>query len=149
MWTWNKVRWWGIGLSIFVGLWVNVAVVLGHGYLVRAIPEDRATLERMPPRLQFWFSESLEPQFSTMQLLNQAGEWIADGQVDPQDNALLVLNPPVTYPKGRISWSCAPRSPAMGTSSPSIACSSSGNQVDGVEVGESSTQAPRSRCCGA
>lgn len=142
MWTWNKVRWWGIGLSIFVGLWVNVAVVLGHGYLVRAIPEDRATLERMPPRLQFWFSESLEPQFSTMQLLNQAGEWIADGQVDPQDNALLVLNPPRDLPEGAYIVVLRPAFASDGHVLTEHRVFFVGESVDGVEVGESSTQAP-------
>ena len=50
-----------------------------HGYIVRALPEDRAALERAPARLQYWFSESLEPAFSTLALRDPrrpvAGHW--------------------------------------------------------------------------
>ena len=77
-----------------------LAFVLGqitawaHGYVVRAIPADRSTLERPPTRLQYWFSEDLEPRFSEIKLRDQSGEVIASGSVDAKNHALLSLRVP-------------------------------------------------------
>ena len=65
-----------------------------HGYIVRAIPADRSTLERPPTRLQYWFSEDLEPRFSEIHLRDQAGAVIASGGVDEANHALLTLRVP-------------------------------------------------------
>ena len=65
-----------------------------HGYVVRAIPADRSTLERPPTRLQYWFSEDLEPRFSEINLRDQSGEIIASGSVDSRNRALLALRVP-------------------------------------------------------
>jgi copper transport protein len=74
--------------------------VSAHGYIVRSIPQDRVVLERPPTRLQYWFSESLEPQFSTINLRNQAGEIVATGGVDAEDDRLLSLRVPGDLPDG-------------------------------------------------
>jgi copper transport protein len=72
-----------------------------HGYVVRSIPEDRSTLERPPTRLQYWFSEGLEPAFSEINLRDQNGELIASGGVDEGDDTLLMLQiPPGTLEDG-------------------------------------------------
>ncbi len=71
-----------------------------HGYIVRAIPEDRAVLERAPTRVQYWFSEELEPEFSRIDLLDPLGELIATGGVDEEDQTLMVLRPPTDLPDG-------------------------------------------------
>jgi copper transport protein len=65
-----------------------------HGYLVRSIPENRAVFERPPNRLQYWFSESLEPNFSKINLRNQAGDIIATGGRSENDDRLLTLQVP-------------------------------------------------------
>jgi len=71
-----------------------------HGYLLRAIPEDRAILERAPIRLQYWFSEDLEPTFSSLKLRDQTGQVIAEGSVSPDNEALLTLRVPPDLPDG-------------------------------------------------
>jgi copper transport protein len=70
--------------------------VSAHGYIVRAVPEDRAVLERAPVRVQYWFSESLEsdPLFSSLNIRNQSGKIIATGGVDPQNAALMTARLP-------------------------------------------------------
>ena len=65
-----------------------------HGYIVRAIPADRSRLERPPTRLQYWFSEDLEPRFSEIKLRDRAGKIIASGGVDQRNQALLALRVP-------------------------------------------------------
>ena len=71
-----------------------------HGYVVRAIPADRSALPRPPTRLQYWFSEELEPRFSELKLRNQSGEVIAAGGVDKDNPTLLSLQAPPDLPNG-------------------------------------------------
>jgi copper transport protein len=83
-------------LVSFLFLWVvpSTSPVEAHGYLVRSIPENRAVYERPPNRLQYWFSEALEPNFSKVNLRNQAGDVIATGGLSENDDRLLTLDVP-------------------------------------------------------
>lgn len=74
--------------------------VEAHGYLVRAIPEDRAVLERAPVRVQYWFSESLERDYSILTIRDAQGNMIAEGGVDARDAALLSVRLPTDLPDG-------------------------------------------------
>src|SRR5260221_13148081 len=47
-----------------------------HGYIIRAIPANQAVLTHSPTRIQIWFTEALEPKFSTLTLSNEKGEAI-------------------------------------------------------------------------
>jgi len=71
-----------------------------HGYIVRAIPEDRAVLDRPPTRLQYWFSEGLEPEFSALNVRDQNGDVIASGGVSDDDDALMTVRLPNDLPDG-------------------------------------------------
>ncbi len=79
---------------------MSQASASAHGYVVRAIPADRSTLERPPTRLQYWFSEALEPRFSEIHLRDQSGEILASGGVDDKNHALLTLRAPADLPDG-------------------------------------------------
>ncbi|GAB1420632.1 hypothetical protein MASR2M15_07410 [Anaerolineales bacterium] len=92
----KKARWFLLFISLFS--WAIQASA--HGYVIRALPEDRATLTRPPTRLQYWFSEDLEPAFSEIHLYNQENQQIASGQVDPDNHALLSLQIPPDLPDG-------------------------------------------------
>lgn len=81
-------------LLVLVLFMASLAVTNAHGYVVRAIPADRSTLERPPTRLQYWFSEDLEPRFSEINLRDQSGAIIASGAVDETNHALLTLRVP-------------------------------------------------------
>jgi len=80
---------------------MSAGSVAAHGYLVRAIPADRSVLERAPTRLQYWFSESLEPRFSEINVRDVKGQIVASGGVDPSNvTALTVQIPPGTLSDG-------------------------------------------------
>lgn len=81
-------------LLLITTLYVIALPVQAHGYIVRSIPEDRATLERPPTRLQYWFSEALEPSFSSINLRDETGQIIMTGGVDDNDSSLLALQIP-------------------------------------------------------
>lgn len=85
-----------LALLAFVGSLAASA----HGYVVRSIPADRSALERPPTRLQYWFSEDLEPRFSEIHLRDQSGAIIASGAVDEKNHALLTLRPPADLGDG-------------------------------------------------
>lgn len=87
-----------LALVLILVVWVKP--VLAHGYIVRAIPEDRAVLERSPVRLQYWFSESLEPEFSALTVRDEVGNIIAEGGVDEDNHALLKARLPTNLPDG-------------------------------------------------
>lgn len=87
-------------MVLFVLLTVGIGPAAAHGYIVRAIPEDRTTLEHPPARLQYWFSEALEPRFSTVELRDQTGTVLAEGGVDAENPALLKLQVPQELPDG-------------------------------------------------
>lgn len=91
-----KHEWRAFG--VMFALWLVMLVasdVNAHGYVVRSIPEDRATLERPPTRLQYWFSESLERNFSAINLRDANGVILASGGVDEANDTLLSLQIPV------------------------------------------------------
>ncbi|GAB4515735.1 MAG: hypothetical protein OHK0046_19620 [Anaerolineae bacterium] len=93
---------------MFKRLWIFIPLLLlciaqpvsAHGYIVRAIPEDRAALERPPTRLQYWFSEALEPDFSGINVRDQNGDIIATGGVTADDNTLMSVRLPNDLPEG-------------------------------------------------
>lgn len=90
-----------------LALWAVLLLILlaptparAHGYLVRSIPEDRGVLDRSPVRVQYWFSESLEPDFSSLTVRDQAGVVVAEGGVDANNNALMSARIPTQLPDG-------------------------------------------------
>ncbi len=89
-----------ISLAALVLLLGTVLPARAHGFLVRAIPEDRATLERAPARLQYWFSETLEPEFSSLTVRDTSGTVIAEGGISPDNSTLLTARLPNNLPDG-------------------------------------------------
>jgi putative copper export protein/methionine-rich copper-binding protein CopC len=89
-----------IALLTLTFIFVFVRPVLAHGYLIRAIPEDRAVLERPPARLQYWFSEILEPDFSSITVRDRDGATIAQGGLSANNAALLTVRLPSDLPDG-------------------------------------------------
>ncbi len=83
-------------------LTVGVPKTEGHGYIVRSIPADRSVVTRAPNTVQIWFSEGLEPRFSTIEVFNQRGEKVdlRDGGTDDQNTAKLVVSLPPDLPQG-------------------------------------------------
>ena len=95
----TATKWACLALALLL-LTIPLTEVGAHGYVVRAIPADRSTLERPPTRLQYWFSEDLEPRFSEIKLRDQSGQVIASGGVDEKNHALLALRVLPDLPDG-------------------------------------------------
>ena len=88
-------------------LLLGAGVAWGHAFLERAEPRVGSTVKSPPAQVRVWFTEAIEPAFSTLEVLNQSGDRVDRGpaQVDTASRALLhvPLKPlgPGTY---RVKW---------------------------------------------
>jgi len=71
-----------------------------HAVLMKSSPARRAVLTRPPARVQLWFNERLEAQFSTLSVWDATGQHvdIKDMQVDPDDGKKLSVGLPDLTP---------------------------------------------------
>jgi methionine-rich copper-binding protein CopC len=80
---------------------------LAHAHLVKSQPAKGALLHVAPSALVLWFSEKLEPAFSTVEVVNQSGQRVDDGMaaLDPADHTVLRVAlkplPPGSY---KVVW---------------------------------------------
>ena len=65
-----------------------------HAFLDRAQPPVGGTLAKAPTQVRIWFTEALEPAFSSIAVTDAAGHAMGKGKakVDPSDPKLLVLD---------------------------------------------------------
>ena len=78
-------------LLLPAALFAAAAGARAHAFLDRAEPRVGSTLRTAPAEVKLWFTERLEPAFSSVQVVNEAGQRVdrADGAVDPSNSALL------------------------------------------------------------
>lgn len=84
-----------------------VAAAGAHAFLDRADPRVGSRVKTPPAQVRLWFTERLEPAFSTMRVLDAAGKQVdmQDARVDPGDGALLVVSiPPLGPGSYKVVW---------------------------------------------
>ena len=95
-----------IGLAAVAVLLV-AAGAGAHAFLNRTDPRVGSTVKTSPTHVRIWFTERLEPAFSSVRVLDAAGQRVdkGDSQVDPSNLALLRVSlpplPPGTY---KVIW---------------------------------------------
>jgi len=81
--------------------------VFAHAFLDHADPAVGSTVTPSPNEVRLWFTQELEPAFSTLHVVDSAGKTVdgGDGQVDSSNPMLLRVSlpalPPGTY---RVIW---------------------------------------------
>ena len=89
---------------LFLGV---VADAPAHAVLERAEPRAGSKIRTPPGEVKLWFTENLEPAFSSVRVLDTQGRWVdrADSRVDRTNPALLRVSLPAleagTY---RVIW---------------------------------------------
>lgn len=75
---------WGLVFCISL-VWPST--VLSHASLVKSVPARRAHIFQSPPQIQLWFSERLEARFSSLRVIDSAGNRVDlnDVAVDSND----------------------------------------------------------------
>ena len=70
---------------------LGVGLALGHSGLQRAEPPVESTLKRPPREVKLYFSERLEPDYSTVQVRDGRGAQVdrQDAHADPSNPLLL------------------------------------------------------------
>jgi methionine-rich copper-binding protein CopC len=74
--------------------------VWSHASLVKSVPARRAVLSRLPARVQLWFNERLEAQFSQLSVWDAEGRQVDSGdvRVHPDDPKQLSVGLPALAP---------------------------------------------------
>jgi methionine-rich copper-binding protein CopC len=86
---------------------LTTTVAAGHAVLQRAEPRVESRLKRAPDEVKLYFTERLEPAYSSLRVLNDQGVQVdrRDSRVDRANPALLRATlpplPPGTY---KVQW---------------------------------------------
>jgi methionine-rich copper-binding protein CopC len=81
-----------------VGLWLalltcalTASLAAGHAVLQRSEPRVESKLKRPPDEVKLYFSERLEPAYSSLRVIDDRGQQVdrRDSRVDRGDRALL------------------------------------------------------------
>lgn len=81
--------------------------VEGHAFLQRAEPAVGSRVQKSPLEVRVWFTEKIEPTFSTIQVFNAGGKEIdkRDAHLDRSNQAVLCVSLP-SLPSGiyKVVW---------------------------------------------
>lgn len=83
------------------------AFVAAHANLDHAEPKVGSTVNQAPKEVKIWFSQSVEPAFSTIEVFDSAGKQIdkKDSHVDKSDKAVLIVSVPALGPGAyKVAW---------------------------------------------
>jgi methionine-rich copper-binding protein CopC len=93
-----------LGVTAFV---LFASDALAHAFPDHASPAVGSTVRTSPAAIRIWFTQELEPAFSTIRVLDAKGNVIASSNmaVDEADRTLLrVPVPPLSPGKYRVVW---------------------------------------------
>ena len=86
---------------------LGASAAWGHAFLERAEPRVGSTVKSPPSQVRAWFTQSLEPAFSTLEVFNQSGDRVDRGPAKPDAANPALLQVPLkplgagTY---RVKW---------------------------------------------
>jgi copper resistance protein C len=78
-----------------------------HAFLDHAAPAVGSTVHAPPSQVRLWFTQELEPAFSTAHVSDSTGKRVdqSDARVDGSDPALLTVSVPALVPgRYRVTW---------------------------------------------
>jgi methionine-rich copper-binding protein CopC len=98
---------WRFTLAAFAPALAWSALAGAHPFLDHATPAADSAARASPAKVQLWFSEPLEPAFSTVEVRDDADKRVdkGDPQVDGANRKLLEVSlPRLGSGKYRVSW---------------------------------------------
>jgi methionine-rich copper-binding protein CopC len=81
---------------------------LAHAFLDHADPKVGSTMQTAPTEIKVWFTEEIEPTFSTLHVFDSQGKVVdkKDAHVDPKDKKLLIVSvAPLGGGEYKVVWS--------------------------------------------
>lgn len=94
------------GAAVLVGLSLSMGI-MAHAMLDRAAPPVGSSVKAAPGRVELWFTQPLEPAFSSVKVLDAAGHQVdrGDPKVDSDDlEHLSVSVSPLPTGRYRVVW---------------------------------------------
>jgi len=95
-----------ISLALVCALAAPLAA-FAHAHLDRSMPAAGATLKDAPPEVMLWFTEAVEPKFSTIEVRDATGATVQDGAASavPGNTAQLRIKlKPVAAGTYTVKW---------------------------------------------
>ena len=83
------------------------SVAFAHAMLDRASPPVGSQVAASPPRIELWFTEELEPAFSSVKVLDPGGRQVDQGDTAFNAGApghVVVSVPPLASGRYRVVW---------------------------------------------
>lgn len=83
--------------AAFVALFAifSATAVQAHAHLVKAVPAAGSTVNASPQQIELTFSETLEPAFSTIEVLDEKDWHVAQGKAELDSGDAKVLKVPL------------------------------------------------------
>ena len=75
-----------------------------HAHLDHAVPAVGSTVTTAPPDLTLWFTQNLEPAFSTVQVTDANGTSVGDGAAAITDNTMHIGLKPLNAGTYKVHW---------------------------------------------
>ena len=78
-----------------------------HAFLDHAAPAVGSTVRAAPAQLRLWFTQQLEPAFSSVRVVDRADKRVdrGDAKVDARDTRILQVSVPALAPgRYRVVW---------------------------------------------
>jgi methionine-rich copper-binding protein CopC len=94
-------------LSFLLIVLVGLARLEAHAFLQHAEPAVGSTVQISPTEVRIWFTENIEPAFSTVQVFDASGKEMdkRDAHLDRSDRALLRVSlPPLEAGIYKVVW---------------------------------------------
>jgi methionine-rich copper-binding protein CopC len=94
-------------MLIIISLLFGVTAASAHAFLDHAVPSVGSMVAHAPARLSLWFTEALEPAFSSITVRNAAGQSVDKGKAHVDRNNRMKMEvalkplPPGTY---QVHW---------------------------------------------
>ena len=90
-----------------VALLAAAPAAFAHAFLDHADPRVGSEIDRAPAQVTLWFTQQLEPAFSSVKVLDASGKEVdrGGGKPDPSDPAMMRVPIPRLPPgKYRVVW---------------------------------------------
>ena len=94
-------------LLAFASAMMFVSLAGAHAFLDHATPAVGSAVRASPAQVKLWFTQKLEPAFSSVRVLDRSGKQVdkGDRQVDRADATLLFVSLPQLAPGTyRVAW---------------------------------------------
>ena len=80
--------------TLLAGTFALLPGAVAHAFLDHANPLVGSTVRGSPAEVKLWFTEALEPAFSTLRVVDQGGAQVDQGNkaVDPADRTVLKVS---------------------------------------------------------